>query len=247
MARKSKETILAEERAKQDEINSGIQAGIASALPGLIAQATAEIMKVVGQQGGGASPATADMQGFIRNMAVDLAKIADPKNERRTISPEMAAEREEGRQAMISLCMEAHRTYEDGGEPPIYVLTNKCFLDGVKYEPQQEDAVTHRMIDVEINWLRIPNQSMRPVNASAKAIHAAYLKSINNGIEQLPAPPPGPWVMTGNKIRRRGQFHEPPAVGNVESMPIRREEPMARQRREIPVLGTLAAPVVENM
>lgn len=249
MARKSKEQILSEEKAKQDEINAGVQAGVAAVLPGLVAAATAEIMSRlgamgVGMGGGGES---AGMAGLVKNMATDLAKIADPRNERRTVDPEVAASREEGRKALIDLLLEAQKAYEAGEEPPVYVLTNKCFLGGVKVEPQQENATTHRMDDVEINYLRMPNQHMQPVNARAKQIKAAYLQMISNGLGQLASPPPSPFVLTGNKIRRQGQHSEPPQVGSIEHMPLRRHEPTARQRKEIPVLGTLAPPVVETI
>lgn len=249
MARKSKEQILAEEKAKQDEITAGIQAGVAAQLPGLVAAATAEIMSRLGSLGVGmgGGDATGGMAGLVKNMAVDLAKIADPRNERRTVSPEVAASREEGRKAMIDHLLEAQKAYEEGEEPPVYVLTNKCFLGGVKVEPQQENATTHRMEDVEINYLRIPNQHMRPVNERAKKIKAAYLQMISNGEGQLASPPPAPYVLTGNKIRRQGQHQEPPQVGSIENMPLRRHEPTARQRKEIPVLGTLAPPVVETI
>jgi hypothetical protein len=251
MARKSKEQILAEEKAKQDEINAGVQAGIASQLPSLVAAATAEIMSRLSSLGIGAGGAAVDptggMAGLIKNVAVDLAKLADPRNERRTVSPEIAASREEGKKAMIDLLLEAQKAYEEGEYPPVYVLTNKCFLGGVKVEPKQENATTHRMEDVEINYLRIPNQHMQPVNGRAKKIKAAYLQMISNGDGQLASPPPAPYVLTGNKIRRQGQHQEPPQVGSIESMPLRRHEPTARQRKEIPVLGTLAPPVVETI
>jgi hypothetical protein len=243
MARKSKAQIEAELEARQAEIDSKVEERVKAMLPSLVASMTTEITAKVMQAGGGSGGMGADMQGFIRNMAVDMAKIADPRNERKTVSPEVAASREEGRQKLMTLLSEAAVAVDKGEEAPIYVLINKCFLGGVKFEPQQENATTHRMEDVEINWLRIPNQSMRPVCVRAKAIHAAYLQSISNGIGQLGSPPPGSWVITGNKIRRRGMFaDEPPATGG-----IRREDPAMRQRKTVPVLGTLAEPVVETI
>lgn len=245
MARKSKEQILAEEREKQEEIDRKADERIKAMLPGLITTITAEVtQKVIMAGGAGAGGAMgADMQGFIRNMAVDLAKIADPRNERKTVSPELAASREQARQRMLDLIVEARVAMQRGEEAPVYTLINKCFLGGIKFEPQQENATTHRMEDVEINWDRVPNQSMRPVCDKAKAIHAAYLDSISNGLGQLTPPPMGSWVITGNKIRRRGQFAEEPPV--VQG--IRRDQPSARQRKAIPVLGTLAEPVVEQV
>lgn len=243
MARKSKAAIQAEFEERQAEIDAKADERIKALLPGLIATITTEVTAKVMSAGGTGGGMGADMRGFIQNMAVDLAKISDPRNERKTVSPEVAASREEGRQELMDLLVKAAVDRENGAEAPIYVLINKCFLGGVKFEPQQENATTHRMEDVEINWLRIPNQSMRPVSDSAKAIHAAYLKSISNGMGQLGSPAPGSWVITGNKIRRRGMHaDEPPQIGS-----IRREEPMARQRKVVPVLGTLAAPVVETI
>lgn len=242
MARKSKAAIEAEFQERQAEIDAKADERIKAMLPGLIATITTEVTAKVMSAGGGVGMG-ADMRGFIQNMAVDLAKISDPRNERKTVSPEVAASRSEGRQELMDLLVKAAVDHENGAEAPIYVLINKCFLGGVKFEPQQENATTHRMEDVEINWLRIPNQSMRPVSDSAKAIHAAYLKSISNGMGQLGSPAPGSWVITGNKIRRRGMHaDEPPQIGS-----IRREEPAMRQRKSVPVLGTLAAPVVETI
>lgn len=240
MARKSKADILAEERQRADEINAKSEERITAMLPGLVASITAEVTAKLSQSGGGGGMG-ADMRGFIQNMAVDLAKISDPRNERKTVSPEVAASREEGKSELMDLLIKAKLDYDAGQEPPIYILINKAFLGGVLFEPQQENATTHRMEDVEINWLSIPGQSMSPVCDKAKAIHAAYLKMISNGMGQLGSPPPGSWVITGNKIRRRGMFaDEPPQMGT-----IRREEPAARQRKSIPVLGTLAEPLVE--
>lgn len=255
MARKSKAEILEEEERKQQEIQARAQEIVDKMLPGLVATATATIMERTGglmvgaQQAGGLNLGNlGGLEGILRSVATDFAKIADPKNERRSISPEVAAERASGRDEMMAAIKEAAddvmRTKDDDHpiEPPVYVVTGKCFLLGIKIEPQQENATTHRMEDVEINWLLQPNQYMRPINPSAKKIHAAYLRMISNGADQLPPPPPGAYVLNGKNIRKRRIEQEAEQVGH----PLRRADPAMRQRKEIPVLGTLAPPVVET-
>ena len=49
----------------------------------------------------------AGLEGLVRGIAVDFAKMADPRNERKTVSPEVAASREEGRKELMSLLIDA--------------------------------------------------------------------------------------------------------------------------------------------
>ena len=103
--------------------------------------------------------------------------------------------------------------------------------------------MTKRMVPVEINWNLTPNLAMKPVNKVAQDIYAKFLASIgSNG--QVPAGP-NSWVLTKNVIRRRA-FDPDSATGTSEAGLIR-QHPTARQRREIPVLGTIAQPMVETV
>jgi hypothetical protein len=141
---------------------------------------------------------------------------------------------------MVRLLVEAH----ERGEMPVYVLTQKVYLAEQKIEPQYADDRTQRMMPQEINWPRVPNEAMIPVNDVAKKIHAAFTESLA-GVKANRNTAPS-FVLAGKEVRRMAPI-ETDHVGNSAGADPRTMIPGAEPidySKPLNILGTVAAPVV---
>lgn len=250
MARKSKEAILAEERARQDEINRQVEERMTDMMPGLMAKATAEAFAKLSEQlttaraGLGGDVAAVNRSAdhsLLEGLAHAMAKAADPANKRRILPPEVVKERNEAREKVAALLLQNHAK----GEVPVYKVVSKTFMGEMLIDPQYLDQQTKRMRDQEVNWPGWPSTALLPISESAHEVMALYLQSIGRkAVDQTKLP--APWVMSGGKILRGRAGADPEApISSPMGMDPRRHGDRGGQKQEtINILGKTAAPAV---
>lgn len=161
--RKSREQIQ-REMTESPEFKAAVQEALAVALPQLLAQA----------QGAHGNTMQAGDMGFVEALAVQLAELTSQGTGKVKVSPEVMRRREEARQKMISLIIEAKAEKKI----PTYHLRNKVFMNNRIIEPFWVHPATKHVENTEIDFWGIPNDAMVPVNDTAKAIFAAYRDSL---------------------------------------------------------------------
>ncbi len=124
---------------------------------------------------------------------------------------------------------------------PVWRVIDKTFLAEILIDPQYQDPKTKAMVDQEINWAGVPNQSLLPLTDSAKEVHREYLLSISRkpiDESKLAAP----WVMSAGKILRGRSGIE--RAGEQPAMGIDPRRMGPAQQKTKAVLGSTAAPAV---
>lgn len=205
-----------------------------------VAEAMPSLMAAISTAKGGA-PATSGDQSFAEGLALAIANISNQGIGKKTIvPPQVLKQREEARERMMNLLVEAHAR----GEVPSYTLTKKVYLNEVLIEPQAQDAATKALVDQHVYWPNVPNEFMIPADPLAKEIHTAFLESIAGG-PASPAQKQSNFYVSGKVVidgRKKAEMvSETHTVSPVPSFADPRMPPGAI--KDIPVFGTIAAPV----
>jgi len=205
-----------------------------------VAEAMPSLMAAISEAKGGA-PATSGDQSFAEGLALAIANISNQGIGKKTIvPPQVLKQREEARERMMSLLVEAHAR----GEVPGYTLTKKVYLNEVLIEPQTLDPATKALVDQHIYWPNVPNEFMVPADPLAKEIHAAFLESIAGG-PASPAQKQSNFYVSGKVVvKGRGsqaKTSEAPAISDPSGFIDPRMPP--GKIKDVPVFGTVAAPV----
>jgi len=124
-------------------------------------------------------PASAAPSGELGALMQALAmNIADLTNQGTGISkplpPELIRSREEGTARMFALIHAARAE----GKAATYRLKGKVFFGEEVIEPNWVRASDHTYQPTDVDWDAVPNQSMEPLNDTAKEIFAAFEQSI---------------------------------------------------------------------
>lgn len=195
-------------------------------------------------------------QGFMRQLALEIAGIADQGTSRKRVDPKVLAEREAARGRLADLII---KTRSEGVRPE-YRLVAKVYLNEQLVEPYRVDERTKELVPTEICWNGCPNDAMVPLCAHAKAIFAEYKASVGRvegiagTLDKSPA-----WVTAGGlMIKGAGpvsgkrqvamaEHQEPMTVPNLpvfdDELGFRNDDPRAKQ---VHVLGTIAPPAAQN-
>lgn len=199
------------------------------------------------------SPSDSDRQ-FARGLATAIAELGDQGVGRgKRVSPEVMAAREEARQRMISLIIEARAK----GDVPAYRLKHKVYLDERIVEPVWI-APDHTQRHTEIDWPGVPNHAMIPINDVAHAIHVAFMESVGSNVATPMDDLRDLSVTAGGLVIKGGPRSAPRMIGDAaeaqhvgqgtsggEGLRVR-----GRQRAgtvvETRVLGTVAEPARQN-
>ena len=189
--------------------------------------------------------ATADEGGdmrIIRALASAITEIGDDGSRRAPrITPEEKAARMEARESMENLILE----YRAKEEFPIYDLSRTVYLDEVLVQPTYVDS-NHVQKVQRVEWAGAPDESMTPVNDAAKAIHAAYMRSIGGRTKTEKVPYTRATANPNLRVVNENQRpQEAPQVGRGQASEgnlrvVRPNQP--GQVVETRVLGTRAAP-----
>lgn len=211
-------------------------------------------------------PAGADdaTKTLFSELALTLAQISDQGTQRKRIAPEVLAQRQRARERMNGLIHEARAAVAAGDKTkrPEYRVIGKMYLNERMLEPFIPGARGEPPRPVEIIWNGVPNDLMRPLNDTAKAIFAAYRESIGNtekvkGVDnrdfRITA---GGLIVKTDSVQTRNILSLPEGNGSMGRPPPDRDEAFADDlefrsphdpRSEfVNVLGTVAQPARQN-
>lgn len=172
------------------------QAAVAEAVAKSIPQIIAQLQLDRGQ------PSTAADDGWMKQLAMQIAELSDQGSKRKKVAPEVMEFRRVARIRMEDLIAE----YAAEGRIPKYSLRNKVYLDEMLVQPIWIGA-DHIQRPTEIDWPGTPNEAMLPVNEEANAIFAAFIDSIGSIVKAVPDLPtrvtPGGLVVNGQAVERK--------------------------------------------
>ena len=131
-------------------------------------------------------PENAIFTRLFEQMGLTIAQIADQGTNRKRVAPEVLAARAAAQEKMGKL-IEASRILPKE-ERPLYRLVAKVYLKEQIIDPMTQTG-DKRMVPTRIVWTGAPNEAMRPINDSAKAIYQEFVKSIGGTAEMRAAPP----------------------------------------------------------
>lgn len=159
----------------------------------------------------GTGPVEGADLSLIRQLAVAIGEVSDQGAKIKRVAPAEMEARVTARKAMEDLIID---TAAKGEEIPQYDLTREVYLDEQLVPATYIDR-DHRRCVQSVEWPGVPDESMRPVNASAKAIYAHFIRSIGARTQEAKVPykratqAPGLRVMNAPDMRQ-----SPPEVGN---------------------------------
>lgn len=175
MARKSKEQIEAETAERTAKLNAEIEAGVQARLDTLMPSIVA---KIEAARGGPVGPADTTWAAVLGTQIAELAhqNTGAPK----PVSPEVIKQRRVQTEKMLDLIVR----YREEGSAPLYRVRSKCYFAETLIEPQWQHPTTKEMMDQEIEWPGVPNDSLYPLNEPAKRVMEAYLASIDSVLRE---------------------------------------------------------------
>ena len=113
---------------------------------------------------------------WVAKLAAEIAQLNNQGPSAKIyVSPDVLAQRKVSRKMMVESIIAARAQ----GDKPRYALRNKVFLNERLIDPFWigADRQQHR---TEIDWTGAPNESMIPINASAKEIFGHFKASIGS-------------------------------------------------------------------
>ena len=202
----------------------------------------------------GMNALTPNDQKWAESLAMAFASLTEQGTGRKYVAPEIIRMRNEAREKMKSLIIAARKD----GRKATYQVVAKTLLDNQVVEPMWIDS-THIAQPTEIDWPGVPNDAMKPINDTAKEIHAAFMDSIGSRpVSVLGAVPDamddnfgmtaGGLVVRGGAVPRHNQGNSPEVVTGAS------EQGLAVHHKNQPgrvvekrVLGTIAAPARQTV
>lgn len=212
-------------------------------------------------------PADPDMK-WMRQLAMAMAEISDQGTSRKRVAPEVLAKRAEARDHMATLIVEARAKKLK----PDYRLVAQVQLNDPKTGPRLLQPFRidkdKRAVPVEIYWSGVPNEAMRPLNDTAKAIYRAFMESIGGNTDMIkdgnfPADMRAVSVTQGGLVVKGEMSGQRRTVSNLgdpvddeitkiageieHEESLIEEKPLNDPTREfVPVLGTVHPPARQN-
>lgn len=235
------------------EFKEAVGAAVEAALAPLMAKLTAA------RTDAGTHEDNSD-RSFMRLLAMEIANLSDQGTNRKRVSPEEMARREEAKDRMLDLIVKARAS----GAKPVYRVMTEIYFGERKILPYRTDSQTKQAVPQLIDWSGIPNTALMPMDDTAKAIYAEFLvwsdgapKVDHQSGKGVHAIDSNMWVTLGGLVVRGGSGQRR-MVGNMGD-PIAPEEsqgsvapqfedevsilgPNDPRAKEVRVLGTVAAP-----
>jgi hypothetical protein len=153
------------------------ESDVAAIVERKVAEATAAILQTIADARPDNAPARSGDDSFANSLALAIAKIGSQKTGEKYVDPEVLAKRDEARERMIRLIVEAR----ERGDKPTYTVRSKIYFDEVMIDPKWIGP-DHIARDTEIVWPGIPNLALKPIDAVAAAIFDAFNESIGGGM-----------------------------------------------------------------
>lgn len=215
------------------EFQDAVAKAVAAVVPGAVAAALANMPQ--------ASPAVGDASYLMESLAMSIAKLTDQGVGQKPVDPALLRARDESRNLMFDLIAKARAE----GRTASYKLKGKFFVDEV-IEPNFIRASDHTYQATEIDYSGVPNESMEPINDTAREIFDAFMGSIRGTLH--PVPYKEGFMITGKAIVKNdpsrsfnGEVTDEvrAAQSDLNDLRIRREDPAGYVVQQI--LGTTSA------
>lgn len=222
-----------------------VQQLIADATAKAVAAATEDLLAKLAakREAAGTEPQTGD-QALMRQLAMAIAEVSDPGNQRKRVSPEVMEARREGAARMESLVLD----YAARGIVPEYELTRAVYL-AEELVPATYTDRDHVQRRTRIEWPGIPNEGMVPHNEPAREIFGAFMQSIGGATKNVTRESP---MLSG-----KGETGNQSGLKVLHKPEVREGSPVSKPRNsgvtkvgrrqagdviETAVLGTVAEP-----
>jgi hypothetical protein len=240
------------------EFQMAVSAAVAKATAGIRDELLGQMKSIIGQP---VTPAEGGAVEIANQIALAVSQMADQGSGRKRVPVEVLAAREAGRKDMEALLLAARDLPKN--EKPRYRLIAAGWFKDRLVQPFTIDKRSGEQIPTEVVYMAIPGEHMKPINKSAKAIYAAYQRSIsNNAGTEVPLDVKSVWVtdngvvITGTATataRAHGRVIDPMAEFEDEAPevtePSLNEDPdfgivnqYDPRAKDVHVLGTIASP-----
>jgi len=146
----------------------------ADAVAKAVAAATPQIVAATLAQVPPPAPVGGELGALMQALAMNISDLTNQGTGMKPVAPELIRSREEGTERMFALI----RAARDDGKAATYRLKGKVFLGEEVIEPNWVRASDHTYQPTDIDWDAVPNQSMEPINDTAREIFAAFEQSI---------------------------------------------------------------------
>lgn len=215
----------------------------------IVAKATEELTAklAAARETAGTMPQAGD-QAMMRQLAMAIAEVSDPGNQRKRVSPEIMEARREGVLRMESLVLD----YAARGIVPEYELTRAVYL-AEELVPATYTDRDHVQRRTRIEWPGIPNEGMTPYNEAAREIYGAFMQSIGGATKNVTresavlSGKDNTGSTSGLKVMHKPEVAQGSPVGKPRNAGVTK---LGRRQAgdvvETNVLGTVAEPARQN-
>lgn len=233
---------------------------VKAAIQEAAAKAAAEAVALLAKSGDGQTFAVDEAtRSLFGQLALSIADMANQGSGRtKPVSPAVMQQRE----AAAQRCRDLVEAARERGDKPEYRVVAKIYFNERLIEPfRKESGREGTVVAQEIVWTGIPNEALRPLNAVAEEIYAAYRESIGSmpvltkvsyrdgrGGLGVVAQDNRPYSMTPNGLVVKGDSNPRRAL-NVDHefaddvQPLDNNDPRAP---EVAILGTVAPKARKN-
>lgn len=233
--------VNAEVALRSPEVQALIAEAVAMATADLTARLAAQ------REAHGTEPQSGD-NALMRQLAMAIAEVSDPGNQRKRVSPEIMEARRAGVLRMESLVMD----YAARGVVPEYELTRAVYL-AEELVPATYTDRDHVQRRTRIEWPGIPNEGMLPYNEAAREIHGAFMQSIGGATKNVTRESPmlsgkdTTGSQSGLKVMHKPEVQQGSPVGKPRNSGVTKVgRRQAGDVVETNVLGTVAEPARQN-
>ncbi len=235
------------------EFKEAVAHAAASAAKVAVAEAMATMVTATAPAASGG-----DMKAFAEQFAIAMSTMTNQgSGQRAPLAPAEVARRSQATDLMNSLISKAREMAAMGDRAaiPLYELRGKVFFGNFVTPPEWLDA-SKKLNNTTVHWPHVPNEIMVPMNATARAIHAAFLESVGSAMN---VPPEKAGHMSSTGFYVNGQAPQGHA-GNIFQTAngasdlggassgfeiVRDEARVPGEYRKVNILGTIQAPAVQ--
>jgi hypothetical protein len=213
------------------------------ALQDAVSEVTRELVEKLAnaRSDAGTDAAPSADAALIKSLATTLFEMSDQGTNRAPrVDPDELAARQAARAKMEDVLIQAAAE----GRVVSYQLTRTVFLDEQIVEPTRRDPQSKALCTQDVDWIGVPDESMVPLNETAREVHALFMRSIGGKTKE--AKVPFKHARDNPRLRIHGQEQSQPVrdvAAPLASGGLRVHNPGAQgQIKDVRVLGTLSEP-----
>lgn len=162
------------------------------------AEMKAEFAKILGDAKAQPSSDAGDMTAMARSIALAIAEMTNQGSGKKTVAPAIMEARSRSHDKMVELLMAARELAQK--DRPKYRLITSIWAKDRLVHPFHTIPGSKTQVPTDIYFVGVPSLGMRPINAVAKKIFAAFMGSIGNGESEVPFVVKPIWVTDSGVI-----------------------------------------------